>query len=320
LKTRAAVPPAPAVGYAPNQTVRNETPASMRPVYAEAERAALIGLVANALLAAVKLAAGLIGQSFALIADAINSLGDVVTSTVVLGALHYAQRPADREHPYGHARIEAAAGAGVSILILSSAGAIAWEAVQRLGSSHLPPPAWTFWVAGGTVVLKESLYRYKAGVAKKAGSRAILANAWDHRSDALAAMAVLIGLAAGRFGGDRFRDADEIAALVVVGFILLSGLRLLKGTIHELMDAQADSGYVERVRSVAESVERVQGVEKLFIRKTGLEYLVDIHIEVEPELTVREGHRVGHHVRDRLLGEFTEIREVLVHLEPAGPK
>jgi cation diffusion facilitator family transporter len=292
----------------------------MRPVYAEAARGALIGLIANCVLAVAKLLGGILGHSFALIADAINSLGDTITSMVVLGALHFAQRPPDDDHPYGHTRIEAAAGAGVSILLLSSAGAIAWEAIQRLGSDHDPPSAWTLWVAGGTVILKEGLYQYKSRLAKKAGSQAILANAWDHRSDALAALAVLVGLAAVRFGGRRFQDADEIAAIVVVGVILWGGVRVLKGALHELMDAQAEPAYVERVRQAANSVSQVLGVEKLFIRKTGLEYLVDIHIEVEPDLTVREGHRVGHQVKDRLLNDFAEIKEVLVHLEPAGPR
>lgn len=290
---------------------------SIRPVYARAEQGALIGLVANFLLAAAKLAGGIFGHSFALLADAVNSLGDTITSLVVLGALRIAQRPPDAEHPYGHSRIEAAAGAGVSVVLLSSAGAIAWEAIQRLGSDHPIPSGWTLWVAGGTVILKESLYQYKSRLGRKAGSRALLANAWDHRSDALAALAVLVGLAAVRFGGERYQDADELAAIVVVAVILWGGVKLLKGTVHELMDAQAEPAYVERVRRAAHAVSQVHGVEKLFVRKTGLEYLVDIHIEVEPELTVREGHRVGHDVKDRLLDEFPEIKEVLVHLEPA---
>jgi cation diffusion facilitator family transporter len=289
----------------------------MRGVYARAEGAALLGLAANFLLAGVKLAAGLISQSFALIADAVNSLGDVVSSTVVLGALRFAQRPPDAEHPYGHTRIEAVAGALVSVLIIASAAVVGWEALHRIGMEHEPPPHWTLWVAGGTALLKELLYRYKWRLGKRTGSQSLLANAWDHRADALAALAVLVGLTLVRFGGPGLRSADELAALVVVVIILRGGVNLLRGSVHELMDAQAEPAYLDRVRTAAARAPGVLGVEKLWVRKTGIEYLVDIHIEVDPDSTVRDGHRVAHRVKDRLMEEFPEIREVLVHLEPA---
>lgn len=289
----------------------------MRGAYARAEGAALLGLAANFLLAGAKLAAGLISQSFALLADAVNSLGDVVSSTVVLGALRFAQRPPDAEHPYGHTRIEAVAGALVSMLIIGSAAVVGWEALHRIGMDHPPPPHWTLWVAGGTALLKELLYQYKWRLGRRTGSQSLLANAWDHRSDALAALAVLVGLGVVRFGGPEYRAADEVAALVVVVIILRGGVLLLLGSVHELMDAQAEPAYLDRVRTSALGAPGVLGVEKLWVRKTGIEYLVDIHIEVDPDSSVREGHTVAHRVKDRLMEEFPEIREVLVHLEPA---
>lgn len=290
---------------------------AMRGVYARAERGALIGLAANFLLAGGKLAAGILSGSFALLADAINSMGDVVTSTLVLGSLRFAQRPPDDEHPYGHTRMEAIAGAIVSTLMVAGAGAIAWEAVLRMGRSHPAPPAWTLWVAGLTAVLKESLFQYQTRIARQSGSTATLANAWDHRADALAALAVLVGLALVRFGGPDWRSADEIAALCVVAVILWGGLRLLLGSIHELMDAQASPDYRDRLHHTALSVPHVEAIEKLLVRKSGIEYLVDLHLEVDPAMTVEAGHRVGHAVKDRIMAEHPEIREVLVHLEPA---
>ncbi|TPW09286.1 MAG: cation diffusion facilitator family transporter, partial [bacterium] len=145
------------------------------------------------------------------------------------------------------------------------------------------------------------------------------ANAWDHRADALSAMAVLVGLALVRFGGDAWRDADEIAALAVVVLILIGGVRLLLGSAHELMDAQAEPGFVARLRDWVLEVPGTAGVEKLFVRKTGLEYLVDLHLEVDPAMSVEAGHRVSHAVKDHLMAECAEIREVLIHLEPARP-
>jgi cation diffusion facilitator family transporter len=300
-------------------TVVARAPGAMTPVYRRAERGALAGLAANLVLAAGKLVAGIASGSFALLADAVNSLGDVLASIVVLASLRFAQRPPDAGHPYGHTRMEAIAGAIVSVLILASAGAIAWEAFQRLGQFHPAPPAWTLWVAGITVVLKEALYQYQWRIGLKSGSVATLANAWDHRADALSALAVLAGLSLLRFGGPAWRNADEIAALCVVAVILWGGLRLLLGSIHELMDAQAEPEYVDRLRRIALEVPRVAAVEKLLVRKTGLEYLVDMHLEVDPAMTVEAGHRIGHAVKDRLMAEHVEIREVLVHLEPHRP-
>lgn len=151
---------------------------------------------------------------------------------------------------------------------------------------------------------------------QRTGSVAILANAWDHRSDALCALAVFVGLGIVRWGGPDFISADEIASLVVVAAIVWSGASLFRRSVHELMDVQADADFLEAVRWTAGSVSGVQGVEKLWIRKSGLEFLADIHIEVAPQETVAEGHRIGHVVKDRLLNAFPKLRDVLVHLEP----
>lgn len=287
-------------------------------LYRDAVRAAALGLAVNLLLGIAKFAAGWASGSVALLSDAVNSLGDAFTSAAVLFAFRVAQRPPDAEHPYGHTRAEAIAASNVAILITVSALAVAWEASRRFMTPHAVPPAWTLWLAGANVIIKEGLYRYKIAVGRRTGSMAVIANAWDHRSDALCSLAVLIGLAAVRFGGPACRGADEAAAIVVAAVIVYSGFRLFRQSASELMDVQADNAFVERVRRAAGAVEGVQRVEKLWVRKSGLEHFADIHLEVDPQMTVAKGHEIGHLVKDRLLAEFSTLRDVLVHLEPYG--
>ena len=285
-------------------------------LYREAIRAALLGLAVNVILGIVKLVGGILGGSFALISDAVNSIGDSLTSVIVVVALIFAQRPADQEHPYGHTRAEAIAASNVAILIILSALLVGWEAFQRISVQHDVPPVWTLWIAGANVLIKEILYRYKVRIGQRIGSTAVIATAWDHRSDALCSFAVLIGLSIVRWGGPKYIWADEVSTLVVVCLILWSGVRLFRCSASELMDLQASDDFVQQIRTVAAGVHGVKNVETLWVRKSGLEYFTDIHIGVDADLTVDEGHRIGHRVKDRLLTQFPNMRDVLVHLEP----
>jgi cation diffusion facilitator family transporter len=292
---------------------------SSESLYRSATRAALLGLIVNSALGVVKLVGGLVGNSFALLSDAVNSLGDSLTSIVVLYALRVAQRPPDDEHPYGHTRAEVIAATNVAVVIILSALMIGWEAIRRMASIHEMPPTWTLWIAGANVLIKEALYQYKIRVARRVGSAAVMANAWDHRSDAFCSAAVLVGLATVRWGGLDWIWADEVAALIVVLAITWTGVQLFRVSASEALDPQADPRMVAQVRSLAEQVPGVRAVEKLWVRKTGLEYLTDIHIEVDEQLSVAEGHRIGHCVKDQLLDAFPALRDVLVHLEPHPP-
>lgn len=289
---------------------------SPRPIYRHVTRAALLGLAINLSLGIVKLVGGILGSSFALISDAVNSLGDSLTSLVVLGGLWYAQRPPDEEHPYGHTRAEAVAASNVALLIIISALFVGWEAITRSEIHQQLPPVWTLWIAGGNVVIKLVLYDYKLRVGRRTKSSVIIANAWDHRSDAMCSLAVLIGLGVIRWGGPAYAGVDVVAALVVVVVIVWSGVELFRNSVSELLDPQADAELVQRVRERAMAVSKVRGIDKLWVRKTGVEYLVDIHIEVDGRLTVEEGHRIGHVVKEKLIQEFACLRDVLVHLEP----
>ncbi len=290
--------------------------ASSRPLYRQAIRAALLGLAVNFALGMVKLIGGVVGNSFALLSDAVNSLGDSLTSIVVVCALWFSQKPGDAEHPYGHSRAESVAALSVAMLVMVSALYVGWEALKRIHQQHVMPPSWTLWIAGANVLIKEALYRYKVQVGRSTGSMAIIANAWDHRSDAFCSLAVLVGLAVVRGSGSRYIWADEAAALVVVSVILVASIAIYRRSASALMDLQADDELVDAIRGTAEQVEGVQAVEKLWVRKTGLEYLADMHVEVDARLTVAEGHRIGHEVKDRLVAAFPSLRDVLVHLEP----
>lgn len=292
---------------------RDTTKASL---YREVGGAALLGLLVNLALGLVKLVGGLVASSFALISDAVNSLGDVLASGVLVFALRLAQRPPDAEHPYGHTRAEAIAASNIALLVIVSALWVGWEALGRIAVRHPIPPGWTLGIAAANILIKEALYRYNMRIGRRTGSAALIANAWDHRSDALCSLAVLVGLGVVYGGGPRYIWADEAAALVVVAAILWSASRVFRDSASELMDVQAAEDLVRRIGAEARAVSQVRGVETLWVRKSGLEYFADIHIEVDPLLTVAEGHRIGHLVKDRLLAEFPSLRDVLVHLEP----
>ncbi|MHC5008429.1 MAG: cation diffusion facilitator family transporter [Planctomycetota bacterium] len=286
-------------------------------LYRQARTAAWAGLAVNLVLALVKLIAGIVGHSIALIADAVNSLGDGLTSGVTIYALGVAQRPPDAEHPYGHSRAESIAALSVAVLIGASAIGIAIEALRSLGTMHPVPPIWTLWIAAGNAIIKEAMYQYNRRVAARTGSEALVAGAWDHRGDALCSVAVLVGLAFVRYGGESLIWADDAAAIVVVGVILLASVNLFRRNASQLMDQQAQDEIIAAIRGVAEQTPGVVRVEKIRARRSGLEVFVDIHIEVVGTLTVMEGHDIGHGVKARLIENLTPVSDVLVHVEPA---
>ncbi|MGO8751408.1 MAG: cation diffusion facilitator family transporter [Thermoguttaceae bacterium] len=286
-------------------------------LYEQSRRAALVGIVVTLTLGVAKLAGGLLGHSLALLSDAIHSFGDSFAACSVFGALVWAQRPADTEHPYGHARAESVAGSSVALLLVLSGLWIIWEAVRGLGGPGLRPDGYTLAIAAASAMLNEGLFRYSRRIARRAGSRALLAASWDQRLDALGSLAVLAGLALAHWGGPAWYAADQVAALLVALIVLWTGGSLFWGSVQELLDRQADPEMLETVRREASAVAGVKGVDKLWVRKAGLEYLVDIHVEVDPEIPVREGHAIGHAVKDRLLRAIAPVKDVLVHIEPA---
>jgi cation diffusion facilitator family transporter len=287
----------------------------LKELYRQCRRAALWGVGLGLGLGALKLVGGWFGHSEALIADAVHSFGDALTAGAVWVSLLWAQRPADREHPYGHTRLEAVAGSNVALLLILSGLGMGWEALTTFGEASQKPELYTLAIAAVSILLKEALYRYESNVAKRTGSSAVRAAAWDHRLDALGSLAVLIGLAISIWGG--WREADHVAAVAVALVVLWAGGSLLWDSVQELMDRQAEPAILDEVRREALAAPGVRGVEKVLVRKTGLEYLVDIHIEVDAEASVRDGHAVGHAVKDRLTGNIVTVKDVLVHIEPS---
>jgi cation diffusion facilitator family transporter len=287
-------------------------------VYRQARRAALAGLLVTLGLGVAKFAGGWFGHSLALLSDSVHSLGDAFSSGSILAALWWSEQPADREHPYGHTRIETICASYVALLLMGSGVWVGYEAV-RTWNVPTPAPLWyTIAIALVSVVLNEGLFRYSMAVARRTGSKAVEASAWDQRLDVFGSLVVLLGLAVSMLAGPGWHGVDHVAALIVAGIILLAGGNLFWSSLQELLDRQADAEFLAGIRALALAVPGVRGVEKLRARKAGLEYFVDIHVEVDPAISVVQGHEIGHAVKDHLIAEIAAIRDVLVHIEPFG--
>lgn len=296
---------------------RDEASVAVRQrLYVDAKRAAVWGLGVNFFLVLSKLAGGIATGSAALIADAVNSIGDVASSMAVRGALSMAQVEEDEDHPYGHTKAESIAGLSVSLLVAFSAGLLALETIKQFGSELEVPGVAAGLIAAGCAVVKEVIYRYTMRVARRLDSSSLTAVAWDHRSDAIGSGLVALSLIVAPYVGDWGRYIDPIAALCVCAALIFTGGKIFLSTATELMDQQADSGTVQQVRDIAEAVGGVQAVEKLRVRKSGLEYFIEIHVQVEGMMTVDAGHRIAHHVKDQLLVCLPRVRDVHVHIEP----
>ncbi len=285
-------------------------------LYVDAKRAAVWGLWVNFLLVLSKLTGGIATGSAALIADAVNSIGDVASSMAVRGALSMAQVEEDDDHPYGHTKAESIAGLSVSLLVAFSAGLLALETIKRFGSELEVPGIAAGLIAGVCAIIKEVIYRYTMRVAKRLNSSSLTAVAWDHRSDAIGSGLVAVSLIAAPYVGNWGRYIDPIAALCVCAALIYTAGKIFLATAAELMDQQADEETVQQVREIAEAVGGVQAVEKLRVRKSGLEYFIEIHVQVEGMMTVDAGHRIAHHVKDQLLVSLPRVRDVHVHIEP----
>jgi len=282
--------------------------------YRECRRAALWGIGVSLALGSVKLGGGLLGHSLALRSDALHSLVDAAISAALLVALIVAQRPADREHPYGHGRVEAVAGAGIALILLALAAAIAYESLSTFADRHAPPAGFTLLIAGGAACLQELLSRFVGRVARRTGSTALRAPAWDYRLDALSGIGVLIGVATAKWSGWTW--ADHLAAILVAGTVLWIGGGLLWENVQALIDHQADPELLGLVRQEAQAVHGVLAVEKLRVRRMGIDHIAEIHIEVDGNATVRDGHEIAHAVKERLVTRIPSISDVLVHVEP----
>jgi cation diffusion facilitator family transporter len=284
--------------------------------YERGKRSSALGLLANLLLGLGKLFGGIAGHSQALVADAVESLGDSVGSIVVWRGLHVASRPPDADHPYGHGKAEPIAAAFVAVLMAGAAVGIAIESVHQVAVPHRSPAPFTLAVVLGVVGIKELLYRLVGRVGHETGSHAVRTDAWHHRSDAITSLAAAIGITVALAGGRGLEAADDWAALFASGIILLTAWRMLHPAVQELMDRSPAQDLVDGARRAAESRPGVHKVEKLLMRKMGLYYLADMHLEVSPDMTVRDSHALAHDVKAHVQREFPQIVEVTIHVEP----
>lgn len=276
----------------------------------------LIGIVSSLALAAVKIFTGIVGNSYALIADGIESLTDIFTSSIVLTGLYFASKPADENHPYGHGKAEPFAGVAVSLGIFVAAIIIIVQSLYEIITPHHAPASFTLIVLVLVIVIKESLFRFVIKVGTSVNSIAVKSDAWHHRSDAITSAAAFIGISFALIGGEGYESADDFAALFASVIIIINAYRIFKPALFELLDTAPPTQIVQKVRGVAGKVENVMGIDKCFVRKMGFDYFVDIHVLVDANLPVHKGHEIAHKVKNELMKEYSNISDVLVHIEP----
>ncbi len=281
-------------------------------------RATFSGLFVNVGLTAIKFLAGFFGHSQALIADAVESLADIFSSIIVWRGLVVAETPPDEDHPYGHGKAEPLAAATVSAMLLAAAAVIAYHSFRGLIAPRLAPSAWTLFILVLVIVVKEILFRYVLREAQNLQSEAMRTDAWHHRSDAITSAAAFIGISIALAGGKGYENADNWAALVAACVIALNGLRLLRPAFNDLMDRSPDGAVIEQIKRIAATIPGVGRVEKCIVRKMGYRLYADMHVEVDPEMTVVRSHEIAHAVKDRVRAEMPAVNDVLVHIEPLG--
>ena len=284
-------------------------------------RAAQVGLLVNALLAAAKLVAGIVGNAYVLVADAVESSADIVASLVVLGGISIAAQPADEDHPYGHGKAESLATAAVALMLLGAAAGIAVQAVQEIRTPHSPPAPWTLAVLVGVILVKGMLARRVGEVGSSTGSAVVRADASHHLSDAVTSAAAFVGIVVALLGerlagGSGWAAADDWAALVAAGVIAYNGIELLRPALNDLMDRMPGDEVVEPVRRAAEGVPGVLAIEKLAVRPAGTVYMVDIHVQAAPKLPLDEAHVISGCVKSAIREAVPRVAGVLVHMEP----
>lgn len=280
-------------------------------------RLVLAGVFANLGLAIVKIVTGVIGHSYALIADGIESAADIVTSLVVFTGIKVAIKPPDEEHPFGHGRAESIAALFVCVGLLVAAMLIAWQSINEIRNPHTAPAWFTLPVLVMVIGLKVWLSRWLERAGRAAGSMALRGDALHHFSDALTSAAAFVGISLALLGGPGWESADDWAALVACGVIAANGVVLLRSTLFEMMDGGVQGEFRTHVRELAAGVDGVDGIEKCRIRKSGFGFLMDIHVEVDGRLSVEEGHEIARAVKHTLLDSGLGVVDVVVHIEPS---
>ncbi len=281
-----------------------------------AVRATYFSIIGNCCLALIKGLAGYFGNSYAMIADAIESTTDIFSSLLVLFGIKYSNRPADKNHPYGHGRAEPLVTFLVVGFLITSATIIAYESIKNIGEPHAMPKPWTLFVLGAIIVWKEISYRLVIRKSRETNSSSLKADAWHHRSDAITSIAAFVGISIALMLGKGYESADDWAALFASVFILYNSYLIFRPALGEIMDEHLYDDLIVDIRKIAQQVDGIVATEKCFIRKAGMQYHLELHAMVEDSITVRQGHDIAHNLKDTLRKEIPQLGHVLIHIEP----
>jgi cation diffusion facilitator family transporter len=282
----------------------------------KAIRTTWFSIAGNFSLALSKWITGYFGNSYALIADAIESTTDIFSSLLVLFGLKYSSRPADKNHPYGHGRVEPLITFMVVVFLMISAFLIAYHSIINIRTPHALPQTFTLFVLGPIIIWKEISYRLVLQKSKETKSTSLRADAWHHRSDAITSVAAFIGISVAIFMGEGYESADDWAALLSAGFIFYNSYKIFRLALSEIMDEHLYEDMEEQIRILSVQVKGITGTEKCHIRKIGMKFQVDLHAMVNGDLSVKEGHEIAHNLKDYLKKEIPELDDVLIHVEP----
>ncbi len=279
-------------------------------------KATYFSIISNTSLAIIKGLAGFFGNSYALMADAIESTTDIFASCLVLFGIKYSNRPADENHPYGHGRAEPLITFLVVGFLITSATIIAYESIQNIGTPHDLPKSWTLIVLALIIGWKEFSFQTVMKKSIITNSSSLKADAWHHRSDAITSIAAFFGISIALLLGKGYESADDWAALLASFFILYNSYLIFRPALGEIMDEHRYDDLVENIRQESLKVEGILGTEKCFIRKAGMKYHVDLHAIVNANISVKEGHDLAHKLKDTLRSQISELGHVLIHIEP----
>ncbi|MDT0676061.1 cation diffusion facilitator family transporter [Autumnicola musiva] len=282
----------------------------------EAIKATYFSIIGNAALAIIKGITGVFGNSYALIADAIESTTDVFSSALVLLGIRYSTKPADENHPYGHGKAEPLITFAVVGFLLISATIIAYESIVNIQTPHKIPEKYTLIVLGIIVITKELFYRFVSKKGDETKSTSLKADAWHHRSDAITSLMAFLGISIAIFMGKGYETADDWAALLASGFIVYNAYLIFRPALGEIMDEHVYDDFTDDIRKIANEVPGAINIEKCFVRKAGLFFHVDLHLIVNGEISVTKGHSIAHDLKEQLQENFPEIVDVLIHVEP----
>lgn len=278
----------------------------------------VLSVCINIILMLVKISAGLVGHSYALVADGIESASDIFSSLITWVGFQMSLKPADENHPYGHGKIESLAGLFSGVSLLMAAAIIGYHSIQEIRIPHHAPAWFTLPILILVVVVKELLSRRVLSAGDALDSTALKGDAWHHRSDAITSGAAAIGISIALIGGHGYEMADDWAALVACIIIVINGVLILKQALHDLLDGNVSEDINKHIRTLAASVAGVENTEKCRVRKSGIELFVELHVRVNPHISVVEGHEIGHNVKKYLISSDPRIHDVITHIEPTG--